>query len=219
MDEKNKNDDKNYETIHEWFNKLKRYRFSFNKKEIPKNGIYILFEEGEFVNSTDRIVRIGTHTGQNNLPNRLSEHFIKENKDRSIFRKNIGRAILNKNNDDYLPIWNLDLTEKSKREEYTGFIDIKKQKNIEKQVSKYIQSMFSFAILEINSKDIRLDLESKIISTLSFCNKYKPSKKWLGNYSPEKKIRDSGLWLKQGLWKIPLNNEDMKYIWKLINKD
>ena len=53
----------------------------------------------------DRIVRIGTHRGDNNLYNRLKEHFINENKDRSIFRKNIGRALLNKNQDSYLEIW------------------------------------------------------------------------------------------------------------------
>jgi hypothetical protein len=217
MDKKIKNDDKNCETIHRWFNKLEKYNFQFDKKEIPKNGISIIFEEGEFAHSTNRIVRIGTHTGQNNLANRLSEHFIKENKDRSIFRKNIGRAILNKNNNDYLPIWNLDLTSKSKKEEYSGNIDTEKQGKIERQISEYIQNMFSFAVLKIDNKYTRLDLKSKIISTVSWCNDCKPSDKWLGNYSPKPKIRNSGLWLEQGLWKTPLNNNDMKCIWELIN--
>ena len=40
----------------------------------------------------DRIVRIGTHTGENQLRSRLMQHFVKENKNRSIFRKNIGRC-------------------------------------------------------------------------------------------------------------------------------
>ena len=35
--------------------------------------------------------------------------------DRSIFRKNIGRAVFNKNNDYYLKIWNIDYTSKEIR--------------------------------------------------------------------------------------------------------
>ncbi|GAG98657.1 unnamed protein product, partial [marine sediment metagenome] len=90
-------------TIHQWFNGRKIHYYHqmynsmekhslsqwFNEQEIPKNGIYILFEKGECAHSTDRIVRIGTHTGKNKLRSRLKEH-LNENKDRSIFRKNIG---------------------------------------------------------------------------------------------------------------------------------
>ena len=68
-------------------------------KKIYKNGVYILFEKNESGHNGDRIVRIGSHTGNDNLVKRLEEHFLKENKDRSIFRKNIGRALLNKNSD------------------------------------------------------------------------------------------------------------------------
>jgi len=65
--------------------------------------------------STDRIVRIGTHTGNNKLWFRLKEHLI-ENKDRSIFRKNIGRALLNKDNDCFIEHWNKkNLTKKIKK--------------------------------------------------------------------------------------------------------
>ena len=87
---------KNCHTIHQWFNGMKKHSFPFNEQEIPLNGIYILFEKGEFAHSTNRIVRIGTHTGNNQLRSRLFQHFLNENKDRSIFRKNIGRALLNK---------------------------------------------------------------------------------------------------------------------------
>ncbi len=40
----------------------------------------------------DRIVRIGTHTSDDRLKNRLRDHFISKNKDGSIFRKNIGKS-------------------------------------------------------------------------------------------------------------------------------
>ena len=85
--------------IHKLFNNSQRFSFPFNKADIPSNGIYILFEKGEKAHSVDRIVRIGTHTGKDQLCSRIIEHFLNENKDRSIFRKNVGRAILSKNND------------------------------------------------------------------------------------------------------------------------
>ena len=73
------------EKLHNIFNGLERHKFPFERSLIPKNGIYILFEKGERAHSNcDRIVRIGTHAGQNNLPKRLTEHFLVENKDRSI---------------------------------------------------------------------------------------------------------------------------------------
>ena len=47
--------------------------------------------------------------------------------------------------------------------------------------------------------------ESKIISSISHCNECKGSKDWLGNHSPKKKIRNSGLWLVNELYKEPLS--------------
>ena len=74
--------------LHELTNKLARLSFPFNKDLIPRNGIYILFEKGENAhNGLNRIVRIGTHTGDNQLFSRLKQNFLIEDKDRSIFRK------------------------------------------------------------------------------------------------------------------------------------
>src|SRR5690606_33364222 len=132
--------------IHGIFNDLKEYSFPFNDKEIPKNGIYILFEKGEKFNDLKRIVRIGTHTGNNQLQSRLKQHFVKENKDRSIFRKIIGRALLNAANDSFLGQWDLDLTTKVNKEKYSEQVDFEKQQSIEKKVTEYIQNNFSFAV-------------------------------------------------------------------------
>lgn len=96
--------------LHQLFQQLPRFRFPFDFNNIPLNGIYILFETGEVAHGTERIVHIGTYTGNNNLRSRLKEHFIKENKDRSIFRKNIDRAILARDKDPFLKQWELDLT-------------------------------------------------------------------------------------------------------------
>ena len=79
--------------LHKIFNSQIRYSFPFKQreKEILQNGIYIIFERGEHFMNFDRIVRVGTHNGDNQLRSRLNQHFVKENKNRSIFRKNIGR--------------------------------------------------------------------------------------------------------------------------------
>ncbi|MBU4070541.1 MAG: hypothetical protein KJ646_06180, partial [Nanoarchaeota archaeon] len=92
----------NCNKIHQLFKRMKKFHFRFNENEIPHNGIYIIFEKGEKAHRTDRIVRIGTHTGDDQLRSRLWQHFINKNKDRSIFRKNIGRALLNRNKDSFL---------------------------------------------------------------------------------------------------------------------
>jgi hypothetical protein len=60
----------------------------------------------------------------------------------------------------------------------------------------------------VDQKDKRLDLESKIISTISRCEECGPSKQWLGIHSPKAKIRESGLWLVNELYKEPLSEND-----------
>ena len=89
--------------LHQLFNQQKRFSFPFQEKkdEIPSNGIYIIFEKGETFHGMDRIIRVGTHTGENQLFSRLNQHFLKENKNRSIFRKNIGRSLLHKENNSW----------------------------------------------------------------------------------------------------------------------
>ncbi len=202
--------------LHQIFNNSENFTFPFDKIKIPKNGIYILFENFEKAHNKKRIVRIGTHTGKDQLPFRLCQHFLNENKDRSIFRKNIGRAILNKSKDPFLKYWELDLTTRKAKEKYSSSVNFEKQRQIEKQVTEYIQRNFSFAILPIKDKKRRLELESKIISTISSCSSCSPSEEWLGNFSPKSKIRKSGLWLVNELWKTPLSKKDLKEIEELV---
>jgi hypothetical protein len=204
------------EQLHKIFNDLKRISFPFNDEEIPFNGIYILFEKGENAHGGDRVVRIGTHTGQDNLRNRLKEHFLNENKDRSIFRKNIGRAILNKNQDDFIKQWELTPLIREVRESHPE-IDFEKQKQIEKLVTKYIQDNFSFIVFRIDDKDERLKIESKIISNISLCEGCRQSINWLGNFSPKDKIKESGLWLVNELYKDGFSKEELEELKKILN--
>jgi len=198
--------------IHKIFHRLERFSFPFDTEKIPYNGIYVLFDKSEYGHELDRVVRVGTHTGDKQLRSRLQQHFLNENKDRSIFRKNVGRAILNKDNDPFLQQWEYDLTSTENKEKYSSQIDFSKQKQLEKQVSHYIQKYFSFIVFEVNDKSKRLELETKIISTVSLCGDCKPSAKWLGLYSPNKKIRESGLWQVNNLYKSPLTEQDFGYI-------
>jgi hypothetical protein len=71
--------------------------------KVPANGVYVLFQKGEGGHGVDRIVRVGTHRGQNNLAARIREHLYTPNKDRSIFRKHVGRCLLAKAGDLSFP--------------------------------------------------------------------------------------------------------------------
>lgn len=182
--------------IHKWANTLPRFSWSFDVCDIPSNGVYLFFEKSEKYFNLDRIVRVGTHTGDNNLVKRLEEHLVKENKDRSIFRKNIGRALLNKGNDPFLEKWDLDQTTPENRSKVKWTLsDEMKQSDIEFSVSNYMRSNLSFACIPIDSKEERLAYEAYLIKTLSAEPTFKPSENWLGNYSPIDKIKNSGLWL------------------------
>jgi hypothetical protein len=196
--------------VHTLFSSRQVFQFPFDPSKFPKNGIYVLFEDGEFMHGTRRIVRVGTHTGKDQLRSRLRQHFMQENKNRSIFRKNIGRALLNKAEDPFLYQWELDLTTRAAKEKYQGQIDTHYLATIEKMVSDYLQTRFLFTVFEVQDKATRLNLESKIISTISKCEECKPSSIWLGLHSPKAKIRESGLWLVNELYKEPLNEAELE---------
>jgi len=197
------------DSLHKWTNSLPAFRFPFDAFQIPSNGIYFLFEKGEVAHGVNRIVRVGTHTGNNQLQSRLRQHFLAENKDRSIFRKNIGRALLNRELDPFLAFWEVDLTSRLMKQRYIG-ADLDKQKETERRVSIYIRDNFSFVVVRIDDKAQRLMLESKLISTVSLCQGCKPSDRWLGLFSPKPKIRESGLWLVNELYKEPLSDSELE---------
>ena len=196
--------------LHEALEKLPLIKYPFKLESLPLSGIYFFYEGGEIWGHGDkklRIVRIGTHR-RNNFRNRISEHFlINERKmdfdnnkpkpsDRSIFRKNIGRALLNKNEDPYLKIWEIDFLPRDSRIKYGNLRDKEKEKSIEKQITDILRDKFFFRFIIIENEDERIGskgFESKLIGTVSICTKCKPSRNWLGNYSPKKQIRASGL--------------------------
>jgi hypothetical protein len=178
-------------------------------KDIPfNNGIYIMFEKGQKYGALDRIVRVGTHTSDDRLKTRLKDHFINKNKDGSIFRKNIGKALLTKNHDPYVDIWTLDTSNKENRER----VNEEKQIEIENSVSSYLQENITFVCFHVEAKEDRLRLEEALISLLNKSEYLYPDSSWLGNFSPVAKIRESGLWLTQGLDSEKLTSMEFEII-------
>lgn len=195
--------------VHQLFRGCTRHSFPFDPASLPANGVYVVFERGETGHGGDRIVRVGSHNGEGQLGPRLSQHFVKMQKDRSIFRKHVGRCLLTRNSDPYLDTWQLDTTSRAGKLEHGHRLDAAKQLDIEKQVSAIIQVNLTFAVLPVAEKTERLGLEARLIATLSHCDDCGPSGCWLGQYAPNEKIAKSGLWNIQHLWKDPLTGSDL----------
>ena len=150
-----------------------------------------------------------------------SSTFVKENKNRSIFRKNIGRAFLHKEQHPYAEKWEYDTTSREGKEKYSKLLDIDFEKALEKRISDYIHQNLSFVVFEVKTKEERLFWESRIIATLSNAGKAReivPSEKWLGNSSPKECIPESGLWLVNELYKQGLSEEEFENLKKLVTR-
>ena len=211
-------------SIHRLFNTIKIQNFPVHKK-IAKNGIFVLFEKGEKFQDENRITYVSSNVKKDRIPKMLNYIFKDGNRDNTSFRKNIGRALLKKNDKKLFKkfnikpsskltkLWEMDLKEFI--EEYPKNSQENNQiENIEEMVSFYIQNHFSVSIIQIDDKFKRLYLKSKIISSLSLSSETKPSEDWLGHDSPREKIRKSGLWAEQHLFnrENQLNSEDIKVL-------
>lgn len=194
--------------LHELFNQKTRLKFPFDKNNIPENGIYIFFEEDEKLGNLDRIVRIGTHKKDKNLIVRLNQHF-SGNKNSSSFRKYIGFCFVSQENPKYLPTWKL------KSSQYKE-VNKKYEEELEERINHYIKQRTSFIVFEVNTKEERIFWEKKLIATLAQSNETKASDNWLGNYSPEPKIKQSGLWQTQHNKAEILTDDEFDELVKLV---
>jgi hypothetical protein len=166
---------------------------------VPDNGIYVLFEKGEKAHGVDRIVSVGTHRGRNKLVARIREHLDTPNKDRSIFRKHVGRCLLAREGDPFLEQWQLDLTSRNARETDGHKVDQVRLKEVENEVTRYLAENFSFSVLRFDSARERLDCKKNLLSTIYHCSRCGPSEAWLGKFHPTPMVQKSGLWNMQGL--------------------
>jgi hypothetical protein len=189
----------------------------------------LFYEQGETWSHGQgfpRIVRVGTHK-DGNFRSRISEHYLlndrkmifNENKpaphERSIFRKNLGRALLNKSHDPSLSVWELDFTSKVSRERFAHLRNIEKEVQVETEITQILRQTFSFRYIVIDEQRKRMGaegLEQHLIGTLAQCGECASSGQWLGRYSPVPQIRESGLWLVHHLRALPISQELMVMI-------
>ena len=202
----------NAKIIHDTLLKYPRYDFS-HLKEIPfKNGIYVMFEKGESFCSKERITRIGTHKTDNRLISRLRQH-VGKSKNASIFLKNVGLSLLAKENSPYVDTYAVNTSNKKVIETLSGY-NSEIEMDITTRSADYIQSNFSFICIPVEEKTERLRLEEALISTLCHDQEFTDSisSAWLGLYSPKKVIRESGLWVSQGVNAAPITDEEFEKI-------
>jgi len=198
--------------LHESLSRLPRLKRE-GLSQVPKNGIYVLFENGEQGHGGERIVRVGTHRGQNNLPGRIREHLYKTNKDRSIFRKHVGRCLLAKADDPFLTQWEIDLTSKESRIAHEHKVDKVRLQQVESDVTRYMVENFSFAVLRFDTEEDRRHYEECLLSTIFQCPDCGPSGTWLGRHHPKSEILKScGLWNVQSLAGKVLSRDEAEHI-------
>lgn len=202
--------------VHMLFNSLPRFDWTMIDQIPYQNGIYVMFEKGESYNGMDRIVRVGTHRVQNRLRNRLKDHFLNEDADSSIFRKNIGRAILNMTANPYLKIWEIDMHKSENTRNHGHLIDDRLEAEIETKISEYLRNNITFVTFPVEDEEERLRLEEGIISTLTNDPSFGPSNNWFGLYCPVSEIAKSGLWNRQGLNGKPLSDVELERVKWLV---
>lgn len=169
----------------------------------PERGVYFLFEPGEFrtlKKYESRVIRVGTHMVSRGsiatLWNRLRTHRGtyegRGNHRGSVFRLHIGAAMIKRNHDEnYLPTWGTGSTAPANIRE--------SEVEIEQKVSSYIGRM---SVLWLKVPDEpgptsdRAYIERNCISLLAGpCGLIDlPSRGWLGNFCPNDRVLQSGLW-------------------------
>lgn len=83
-------------------------------------------------------------------------------------------------------------------------------------MTTYLREHFSFVAFQVDDKTSRLVLESRMISTVSLCDECRLSNGWLGLSSPKERIRQSGLWVVNELYKQPLSAADIQHLAVLL---
>jgi hypothetical protein len=198
--------------LHRLFDRLRRYDWQ-GIDDIPfEDGVYIIYERGETYHGYARVVHVGAHTSPGRLKQRLMDHFQREDRNASILRKNIGKALLNRAKDPYLDIWSLDTSRAPNKDRE----DPRTAARVERDVSAYMRVNLSFSVIPVASVDARQRLKAAIIATLHQAKDFAPSDGWLGHHSPEAQIRESGLWLKQGMDAAPLTADESLLLARII---
>lgn len=192
---------------------LPRLNHETPKDQLPENGLYFFFEQGEAVQwnkvSVDRIVRIGTHRKDGRFRKRIQQHYgnvhsFGGNKNGSVFRKHVGGALLRRSNSTDLRLgeW---LTQGG-----SSFIDV------EIMVSRLLRQNFTFSCIRIDRERERLSLEKELIALVARHPLGEPSSEWLGKHAVSEKINHSGLWNTQHIDAESLTPENLRRFETLV---
>jgi hypothetical protein len=171
----------------------------------PEQGVYFFFEPGEYRQKEPgklRVVRVGTHAvsrgSKSTLWGRLRAHRGTKNGGGnhrgSVFRLHVGAALIVRSQGAVeVPTW---------AQGQSASKEIKsREREHERRVSQYIGQMpFLWVGVddEPGPESDRAFIEKHAIALLAGADGASPidppSKGWLGRYSPNRKIRESGLW-------------------------
>ncbi len=167
----------------------------------PKSGVYFFFEPGEVRNGTTepRVVRVGTHGvsrgSKATLWNRLRTHRGTGdgagNHRGSIFRLHVGAALSAKDPSVKVSTWGEGQTADTKIREA--------EEDLEQKVSMHLGAMHVLWLAiedDAGPASDRAYIERNLIGLLTGKSgpADPPSKNWLGRFSPDERIRNSGLW-------------------------
>ena len=152
--------------IHDMVQGMPRYSWKNIDDVEFENGIYLIFETGETNHGVDRIVRVGTHRTNDRLKRRLKNHYLVKNKDGSIFRKNIGLALLNKDQDEFFDVWRLNTSNLKIKKENKDRLNLSYKEEIEERVSDYLNNNTKFVCIEVTGEKERLRIKKGFYHTL-----------------------------------------------------
>ncbi len=205
---------KTYDKLTELFNQVARHSFPYEEKDMPPNGIYVMFEAGEKHNALDRVVRIGSHIGQNRLFERINEHYIGHDHRDSIFRKHLGRCFLTIDKEtNYIGCWDLKIKKTKDKAKNLNRINWDLEEKYENKITAYIRSKLSFILIpDLIDERMRLRLERGLIATFAQENEKTISENWIGKYHPDHKIFTSGLWNIHHVNATPLTDTEVTHI-------
>ena len=185
--------------IHELLAGRPRYGKGFDPACLPRNGIYFFFESGELFESSDRIVRVGTHIGEGRLTKRLKLHYCGRAR-RSVFRRNVGNALVRAGlvegvSSDAAPLGSMQF-----------------EPALETAISARFAETFTFSVVQVDDVSDRLRLEAGLIASLSSDPLATPSELWLGYHSTVQAVRKAGLWNKLHVGGTPLSVVDFELL-------
>jgi len=180
----------------------------------PDRGVYFFFSPGETRGSDNqqRVTRVGTHAvsegSSTTLWDRLKQHYGTGsrssnhphggNQRGSVFRREVGRAMIERHTlADQYPEWDLRRIKNSDRER--GVVR-DEEYPLERRVSTYIRELpFLWVTVEDepSKHSERAIIEKNALGLLSNLKRTALDPRldwWLGIHSQQQKIRQSGLW-------------------------